>query len=163
MSDTSSQVRCRCGKNFKNNLAMMQHVRDSPRHLQRNSVPPPALDERLTCSCGSVFNTVQALQQHERDSPLHGGGASNGQRVNDALPSAGSPSLWQRPIPFVRAGTEAKNTKRARGSKSKTGSTSGNRGIWSDSGTWYPDVGDNHALCDKDCGWCGHCAEGVDF
>lgn len=21
-------------------------------------------------------------------------------------------------------------------------------------------VGDDHALCDKDCGWCGHCADG---
>ena len=35
--------------------------------------------------------------------------------------------------------------------------------VWSSSGQCYSEVGDNHALCDKDCGWCGHCADKVNF
>ena len=27
----------------------------------------------------------------------------------------------------------------------------------------YPDIGFNHGLCDKDCGWCGHCADDLDI
>lgn len=37
-----------------------------------------------------------------------------------------------------------------------TGCTSYSGGIWD-----YDDVGDNHAFCDNDCGWCGHCADGI--
>ena len=29
------------------------------------------------------------------------------------------------------------------------------RAVWEDDQDW--------ALCNKDCGWCGHCADGVDF
>ncbi|KAH8707622.1 hypothetical protein GQ44DRAFT_628464 [Phaeosphaeriaceae sp. PMI808] len=27
----------------------------------------------------------------------------------------------------------------------------------------YEDDDENWALCDKDCGWCGHCIDGIDF
>jgi hypothetical protein len=31
-------------------------------------------------------------------------------------------------------------------------------------GSHYMDDDDQDwALCDKDCGWCGHCADGVDY
>jgi hypothetical protein len=35
--------------------------------------------------------------------------------------------------------------------------------VWPSSGDCYSDVGDDHSLCDKDCGWCGHCADNVYF
>lgn len=42
---------------------------------------------------------------------------------------------------------------------------------YSDEGAWaqehvrtvWDDDDQDWALCDKDCGWCGHCADGVDY
>ena len=30
-------------------------------------------------------------------------------------------------------------------------------------GAYYPEGGDDYGLCDKDCGWCGYCMNGIDI
>jgi len=42
---------------------------------------------------------------------------------------------------------------------------------YSDEGAWahehtrmvWDDDDQDWALCDEDCGWCGHCADGIDY
>jgi hypothetical protein len=59
---------------------------------------------------------------------------------------------------FVREGQHKKKKKGHKGSANGQ-----SYGLYSGSGQWYPDVGDDHSLCDKDCGWCGHCADNVKY
>ena len=77
MANTGDLVFCPCGKSFKDSQALMQHTRDSARHLQRTMPGPlitpaaPNLQSKVTCTCGEVFHSAEALQQHQRDSHLH--------------------------------------------------------------------------------------------
>ena len=83
------------------------------------------------------------------------------------------------PIQFVKAGEPSRDggTKRkeqVRTKKSGSGTGSG-AGSWTSSGmpqfkfnnygkAYIPGLGNkNWGLCDKDCGWCGHCADGANF
>ena len=49
------------------------------------------------------------------------------------------------------------------------GSSNTNDEHYDDEGVWAcnyhlgQDDDQNWALCDKDCGWCGHCADNVDY
>lgn len=64
--------------------------------------------------------------------------------------------------PNRKAGPGGAKSKKSK--KRTTGTAS--RG-WGEGGgrSWSADMMEdqNWALCDKDCGWCGHCAEGVDY
>jgi hypothetical protein len=67
-----------------------------------------------------------------------------------------------RPVTFVREASTEQDAGNM-GVK-KTASNKGGKQsyrVWSSSGVCYSDVGDNHSLCDKECGWCGHCADNV--
>lgn len=110
------------------------------------------LDRRPICGCGRVFQTEEALQQHKRDSPSHAQEGTTGD----------TESLWRKPVTFVGAGNKTGGKGREK-KKSKTSMASGSYRVWSASGECYSDVGYDHSLCDKDCGWCGHCAESVWF
>jgi len=82
-----------------------------------------------------------ALADHQRDSPRH----------NRASSSANG-----------KAGPGGAKSKKSK--KRAMGTASGGWGGGGGSG-WSVDMMEdqNWALCDKDCGRCGHCAEGVDY
>lgn len=63
----------------------------------------------------------------------------------------GDGNLWQRPIAFVPEGSRKGRKGKAKGMSIP--SSTGPQADWFEEQNW--------ALCDKDCGWCGHCAEGV--
>ncbi|KAH0499580.1 hypothetical protein TgHK011_006761 [Trichoderma gracile] len=183
MPETRNQVRCHCGKSFKSPSAMGQHLRDSPNHPSKTNVPSTTLNGQTMCSCGRNFVSAHALQQHRRDSPLHEGEALMAQtgetssaaresHVNEpnklfvrssdstADQSRTSPDKEQNSDGRARKNQQAKYTYRSAYSPRPDIRS---HGVWSSHDIWYSDVGDDHSLCDKDCGWCGHCADGYDF
>lgn len=71
------------------------------------------------------------------------------------------------PIKFVRAGESIENNRR-KGKGRKKGSGTGPEVPqlrFNEYGKPYVSGLDDEdwSLCDKDCAWCGHCANGVDF
>jgi uncharacterized protein YgiB involved in biofilm formation len=79
-----------CGRTFKSNKALLQHLRDSPAHavtfdceecsrsfdsenaLEQHLRDSPAHDTTFDCEeCNRSFNSENALEQHLRDSPAH--------------------------------------------------------------------------------------------
>ncbi|KAI9792768.1 MAG: hypothetical protein M1816_001499 [Peltula sp. TS41687] len=176
-------VPCPCGKRFGTSEALLQHTRDSPHHQRQRAqtaVTPAVATSRAAsaipshqekCSCGRVFHTPGALGQHLSDSPVHAKvgdeNALKGHKRNssrrrrfeeESLSTSrqgGGTAVRNRPVAFVREGQAPKSTT---GQSWKWTRSPGYR-VTSGSGLCYSDVGDNHALCDKDCGWCGHCAD----
>jgi hypothetical protein len=66
-------------------------------------------------------------------------------------------------VTFARStGQDTRNRVGVKLSK-KSNKTRQSYRVRSSSGDRYSDVGDDHSLCDKDCGWCGHCADNVYF
>jgi hypothetical protein len=69
--------------------------------------------------------------------------------------------LRDKPIAFVKVGASppAKSWRKGRNpyqlKQPKT--------VYSSFRSYISDMGDNYSLCDKDCGWCGHCADYIDF
>ncbi|RYP60137.1 hypothetical protein DL770_010057 [Monosporascus sp. CRB-9-2] len=116
---------CGCGSVFKTAEALHQHKRDSPFHAQKDTARSTG---GIMCSCGKIVKNENGMKSHLNDSRHHkleescaGGnkaddgnpppyredGASNYQWANDAPRSPTTPSLWQRPVAFVGAGTRA--------------------------------------------------------
>ncbi|EKG18806.1 Zinc finger C2H2-type protein [Macrophomina phaseolina MS6] len=93
----------------------------------------------VRCSCNMVFKNAAALADHQSNSTIH-------------------------------KGSQAKGSKKSRGKSKKSGG--GAAGVASHSygythdpysyGTGYGGCED-YSICDKDCGWCGHCMDGVDL
>ncbi|KAK0612616.1 hypothetical protein B0T17DRAFT_620772 [Bombardia bombarda] len=95
----NSPVPCQCGKRFKSQSAIAQHVRDSPRHgpstasapsnagpgpatASPTQLPPPPQDNivgtgKMTCACGKVVKGASGLHDHMRDSPRHAAAKNN--------------------------------------------------------------------------------------
>lgn len=74
-------------------------------------------------------------------------------------------NLRYKPIAFVRAGESlpTKSQRKRKGPRQKKKNPH-YAGQYTDSYNEYASgIGDNHALCGKDCGWCGHCADNVDY
>jgi hypothetical protein len=98
---------------------------------------------------------------------------AGGEKLPPPFSSAtGRTGLSYTPIAFVREGAGAGSNGKAGpgGAKSKKSKKRAVRtapGGWSEGrgSSWSMDMIENQdwALCDKDCGWCGHCAEGVDY
>ncbi|KAL6895417.1 hypothetical protein HDV57DRAFT_8729 [Trichoderma longibrachiatum] len=183
MSEAINQARCHCGKTFKSPAAMGQHLRDSPNHPPENNVPPPAPKERTGCSCGRNFKSGSALQQHRRDSPRHAREALKVQAGEIATASQETCANEPKENIVRPSDSAAEQLKATRDKKNKgdgkakknqkakytsqpaysPGSGVRSQGLWWSSTDWDSDKGDNFGLCDKDCGWCGHCADGYDF
>ncbi|EED14306.1 hypothetical protein TSTA_105180 [Talaromyces stipitatus ATCC 10500] len=135
-----------------------------------------AIAKNIRCKCGKRFATVEAMTQHTSDSPLHAQERAQPAADRDTgnETSTHNPSItdnksqsstlhWTKePIAFVKAGANQPTKSWRKGGKAqRNGSNSYHSG--SSYGEDYSDIGDNHALCDKDCGWCGHCADYVDY
>ncbi|KAH8650338.1 hypothetical protein BGZ60DRAFT_421767 [Tricladium varicosporioides] len=124
--DKAGWSHCTCTKRFKTNAAMLQHQRDSPRHI----------------------DTPQGKENNRCFIPFSGGS-----------PTIVAPSL----VPDQVMVTKEKRKKTGKKNMLKMG--------LGDGSTWKvnPNTGqtmnlledEDWALCDKDCGWCGHCNEGV--
>ncbi|EHK26872.1 uncharacterized protein TRIVIDRAFT_62674 [Trichoderma virens Gv29-8] len=120
MSNDSGRVRCHCGKRFNSSQAMAQHNID-PRPAPTASIAMTL----LTCSCGKPFLTTNAMQQHKRDAPIHAIG-KNQERNNN------------------KESTQTKHPTRSRVNESNTSWKHRNYGLFSGSGIWHSDVGDNY-------------------
>ncbi|EUC27489.1 hypothetical protein COCCADRAFT_31043 [Bipolaris zeicola 26-R-13] len=147
---------CRkCEQKFCSEKAMVQH-HDAPSHLVM-----------FSCNvCKRPFASKQAMKQHKR-SPLH---ARTLTRENLTAGYAASASLNPKKASSYQ--TEPR-TQAAPCNSIKEGASSGtdNWGEYSDKedarteddfrAAWGEDQ--NWALCDTDCGGCGHCVDGVDY
>ena len=85
----------------------------------------------------------------------NGKGVSSSSSASQVQNGTGS-QLHKTPVTFVKAGQAAKKGRRMKSQGLGTG------------GRWDMNVemggmslDQDWALCDKDCGWCGHCADGV--
>lgn len=172
-------LRC-CKKTVATSNALHQHRADSHRHASDENMLPQTASQPheqqavLRCSCGKIFKAQTHMDQHQRDSPTHRGPTQS--RATASTQQTFIPVPEGRPVlhlsrhagpiktiatPFI-SGTGTKVGQSEAGQKQRPSRrfepTSQGTELWSGSGNWYPDVGDNHGLCDQDCGWCGHCA-----
>jgi hypothetical protein len=114
-------------------------INSQVRNCRRDSISPHPVEENglrhrpVTFIAGGVLTTV------------------TGQETRN---NAGSKSKKKK----------SKKTRQSYGANSTGKETRRSYRVWSDgTGRYHSDVGDNHALCDKDCGWCGHCMDNVDI
>lgn len=63
-----------------------------------------------------------------------------------------SERLWQTPIVFVPEGSKKQRKSKAKQPSASLSNTNQTCNMFDDQ---------NWALCDKDCGWCGHCGDGI--
>jgi len=161
-------VLCTCSKRFKTKDAMLQHRRDSPRHIDT-----PQVSQQTP----SLHELVQRLllQDDEADHgfiPFSGGGPTT---FSDRNPSLRVSSWSETAAPsLVPEQVTAGEIDVAKGMKKKKKKTDKRNILMMGRGgdsTWNvnPNTGQmmnlledqDWALCDKDCGWCGHCTDGV--
>ncbi|SCV58489.1 uncharacterized protein FFB14_15679 [Fusarium fujikuroi] len=136
--------------------------------------------DKVVCECGKTVKSQSALAQHKRDSPKHrqrvestgsGDHSLSSDPVSNPSNTGTAPSSSRYPpIKFVKAGTSIKDIRRKwKGRKlTKNGSGTGPEMPQlrvTEYGKPYVSGLDDEdwSLCDKDCGWCGHCADGVDL
>ncbi|KAG4432996.1 hypothetical protein IFR05_011511 [Cadophora sp. M221] len=163
---TLKSVLCTCGKSFGTNGAKLQHQRDSQLHSDTPQAPAQMLD---------LEQLVQrlSLQEEEPDHhfiPFLGGEPTRflAQRSHIHIEQVmAGVKNW-----FVAEGTKPKKEKRKK-KKTRKG-TSVQTETWQASHSIFkvnPNTGrtmnmlegQDWAVCDKDCGWCGHCAEGLSY
>jgi len=164
MANIPAGVKCPCGKLVKDEDGLMQHTRDSPRH------------RKLEVACIADENKASHQIPDE-------GVVRNCRRDSISPHPVEENGLRHRPVTFIGAGVttgveqetgnkaggtakkkESKKTRQSYGAYSSGTETRRSYRIWSDgTGQYHSDVGDNHALCDKDCGWCGYCMDNVDI
>ncbi|SCN68055.1 uncharacterized protein FFB20_02868 [Fusarium fujikuroi] len=136
--------------------------------------------DKVVCECGKTVKSQSALAQHERDSSKHrqrvestgsGDHSLSSDPVSNPSNTGTAPSSSRYPpIRFVKAGTSIKHIRRKwKGGKlTKNGSGTGPEMPQlrvNEYGKPYVSGLDDEdwSLCYKDCGWCGHCADGVDL
>ena len=187
----SRTVICHCNKRLKSQEALLQHQRDSPRHVNAPStsgeMPPPyELVERLSLQDQEPAYGVRRADQCKMTTsakctkfiPFSGGGpttffARNPDIRLSSWSNIMSPAQEQNPVgEESRIGDEGKKSKKKmkkKKEKTRQGSMPNvNRGSGS---TWRVNANtgytmdlfedQNWALCDGDCGWCGHCGDGI--
>ncbi|KAK0663230.1 hypothetical protein DIS24_g1369 [Lasiodiplodia hormozganensis] len=151
--DRSSKggVQCSCGKTLKDANALRNHQRQSAKH--RSSPETAAGDSGSKQKQTSTINPIFANQAAE----------------TSALPSSSSAKKAKPPKPKYRSQRDRPGRSGGGGgggpggsSSSGYGYTSGNFGYGYGYGYGFGD-GYDWGLCDKDCGWCGHCMDGVDI
>jgi hypothetical protein len=124
----------------------------------------PNTSSLMYCNCGRSFKDSQALMQHTRDSRRH-----------SATPVTPNPhEILPLPGEETAASTGQGTGCRAGGKESKksdkTRHSKNHRVLWSSPGDfecyyYWPPRSDycDYSICDKDCGWCGHCMDHVDI
>ncbi|KAF8850613.1 hypothetical protein BDZ45DRAFT_679673 [Acephala macrosclerotiorum] len=181
MVATATRVVCTCDKSFKDASAMLQHQRDSPRHRTAPqsipseqfaaSQPPP---QYLNDLVGRL--SLQDAADDHLFIPLsaRGNRCSTSFHVQNPRLNFLKPRFAGRHAPSSTAGNKAGNRKNdfkatQNGNKKTTvGKTAMNSGLdegWLVHSNWASSRGmsqdQNWGLCDKDCGWCGHCGDGI--
>lgn len=169
----TKNIRCDCGKYFATVKAMEQHAGASRRHVQAR--PQEAVQ--------NLSITQQENKDSRRISVLHSVSLTRGNYHEDknsydvrSLQSTKNPfpnntpqpytlGLRNNPIVFVRAGENlpAKSQRKRKGRQQKRENLYYTRQYIDPYRDNVSDIGDNHALCDKSCGWCGNCADNVDY
>ncbi|CAI6233011.1 unnamed protein product [Periconia digitata] len=131
-----------------------------------------ALSHTKTLSCGICnkwFGSKQALK-------MHTGSDSHAKKQSRSVPSATSvansnmPANRRRtqPTPLAAGGNRQISTRNdtdveQASSESDDASSGSYDGVWMVPGQTILDDDQDWALCDTDCGWCGHCADGMYF
>ncbi|KAB2576701.1 hypothetical protein DBV05_g4761 [Lasiodiplodia theobromae] len=148
-------VQCSCGKTLKDAKGLRNHQRQSAKH--RSSPETAAGDSGSKQKQTSTTNPISANQAAE----------------TNALPSSSSAKKAKPPKPKYHSQRDRPGRSGGGGgggggggsggsSSSGYGYTSGNFGYGYGYGYGFGG-GYDWGLCDKDCGWCGHCMDGVDI
>jgi len=120
----------------------------------------------VLCTCNRRFKTNDAMLQHQRDSPRHTESSTpqvpqrtlNPQELLQRL-SLQDEETDHCFIPFS-GGEQTKKRKTGKGNIQQMG-LGGDWKIYPNTGQMMNFLEDQDwALCDKDCGWCGHCNDG---
>ncbi|CZT43994.1 uncharacterized protein RSE6_04112 [Rhynchosporium secalis] len=175
MSATNPKtVLCTCNKTFGTSDAMLQHVQSSLRHKTT-----PQQSELMPW----VENLVQRLSLQDDEPghflvPFKGGEPSklsttnSGNNVSRSLVADAGMQIFAESVKPKKS-NHLKISKNS--NKSKTIKTVGTGLGPPNSSTPTMEIFENTdytmdmyggydwGLCDKDCGWCGHCADGVDY
>ncbi|KAG0650785.1 hypothetical protein D0Z07_2215 [Hyphodiscus hymeniophilus] len=153
-------VLCTCSKRFMTNDAMLQHQRDSLNH-----VAPPKAPEQIL----SIDQLVQrlSLQDQEADHgfiPFIGGEPTTSLARSFDLQTFGQNMAGEKK-PFIVAGSKPKKKKTKKGTSPKASQGSQSSSMYNPNTGQMMDLQEEQdwALCDKDCGWCGHCTEGATY
>ncbi|KAK4457310.1 hypothetical protein QBC42DRAFT_279418 [Cladorrhinum samala] len=188
-SNTSPGVfRC-CGRNFKAKEHLTQHREDSPRHAgeQKATTVAAAAQSSGTITISpssSSSSSSNKKKETGNQNPAATAATAAQPSGTGSSPSSSSSSKKKKkntaataPAPDpVRAPQAAPKNKKAHG-KTGAGSRSSSAGSsWSNVSyrDHYDDDGNDYyysryvedldwSICDKDCGWCGHCRDGADF
>jgi len=159
-------VQCPCGKLVKNATGLKQHMRFSLHHRKlevacivdeenKASHQPP--DEGVLRNCRRDSSSPQLVEENglrHRPVTFIGAGVATGLGQGTGNKAGGK----------AKKKKKSKKTRQSYGVYSSGTETRRSYGMYSEgTGLYYSDVGDNHALCDKDCGWCGHCMDNVDI
>ncbi|KEY67807.1 hypothetical protein S7711_04118 [Stachybotrys chartarum IBT 7711] len=146
-----------CGTSFRAMSALLQHA-------ESQSCDKDLTFDRPLSKFLQFLRAQQEAENHEK-------------RTSSNQPTR-TPGLRHAPIMSMKQGQASKGNDSKSNSSNSTmsvpqddkqhcsetsddddyiaGYPSHSGGIWE-----YDDVGDNHAFCDKGCGWCGHCADGI--
>ncbi|KAE8441679.1 hypothetical protein EG329_004552 [Mollisiaceae sp. DMI_Dod_QoI] len=177
---TVRRVVCTCNKSFKDQNAMLQHQRDSPKHVSRPIPEVPTTQVRP--SSQSVDHLLNRLILQDAQ---YGPSLFSGRDSSAFLASSLDLEPTFAEIPATVATTEMASTqlggekkagngkdsskkkakRKKRTGNSSTGTSNTVYGMWKlnpNTGRMM-DMGEdqNSGLCDKDCGWCGHCGDGI--
>lgn len=150
-----------CGRTVKDENGLKEHMRVSSRHRKLEEFCAAALNDGAEIAYGFPDDGAVgfALSYLARGYSLTIHSQLSYYPWNDDLPAPGeATALMNRPVAFSRGiglGQEVEYTEQRKNKARQS------HRVWSSSGDCYSDVGDDHSLCDKDCGWCGHCADTV--
>lgn len=147
-------VQCSCGKTLKDANALRNHQRQSARHKPSSktaeSAPGDSGSKQKQTSAADPVSTNRAAESNDVPS------SSSAKKAKPLKPKHRS----QRGRPGRSGGGGGGGS--GGSSSSGYGYASGNFGYDYGYGYGFGD-GNDWGLCDKDCGWCGHCMDGVDI
>lgn len=174
MSENIEHFLC-CGRVFQDAVALEKHVRDSPRHQlqtisdtsekgagETGSSTDPSVPRTASTGC-FCEGTGDGGKNTSKESGAGKQGENFASNVSlgllDGLDGA---NVWRvKGAKSVLGNHTTLFVERRQGEEGeverKAGASHPSYGIYSGSGEWCSDVGDEH-LCDGECGWCGRYA-----
>jgi uncharacterized Zn-finger protein len=136
-----------CQRQFSSHKALQTHT---------GTKDPTSANPHRCSDCGRRFCSDNALQQH-LNSPSH---ASIFRCSTCNQPFRNNHSLQQN----QNATAHARNQSTAYQRKAKSAKTAERWKLNPETGLMMDmEQPEDWALCDKDCGWCGHCAESYHY